>query len=55
MIEPNGNYIEVLNHKALRLGILFCNALLCDSTVPVYFKKDGTNSSVVLINDENLL
>ena len=52
MIEPNENYIEMLKHKALRPGISFCNALLSDSTVPVYFKKDGTNSSVVLFNDE---
>ena len=52
MIEPNEYYFEVLKHKVLRPGILFCNALLSDSTVPVYFKKDGTNSSVVLFNDE---
>ena len=55
MIEPNENHIEMLKLKGLRPEISFCNALLSDSTVPVYFKKDGTNSSVVLINDENLL
>lgn len=54
MIEPNDQYSKILESKALFPQFIFECSLISDSLEPLYFKKDQTNSTVVLENKSNL-